>query len=78
MKPQDHCTRLTKRLRDVGLPGSAVFHHPGEGYYVARREAVSPYGAYGAGTDYVAAAMTLSQAEAYVAGMCTVVRRAGL
>ncbi|MHB1324007.1 MAG: hypothetical protein ACYCXZ_06655 [Coriobacteriia bacterium] len=77
MKPRDHCTRLTKRLTDVGLPGSAVFHQPGEGYYVARREAISPYAAYGAGTPFVARSLSLAEVEAFVGGMF-IARRAGL
>jgi hypothetical protein len=75
MTTKDNCDRLTRRLKSAGLPGSAVFHEPGEGYYIARREAVSPYAAYGAGTDYVANHLTLAQAEAFVGGMCTAVRR---
>ena len=77
MRPQDHCDRLTRRLRAAGLERSAVFHEPTEGYYVARREATSQYSAYGVGTPFVANHLTLAQVEAFVGGMF-IARRAGL
>lgn len=77
MSTNDHCDRLTRRLRTAGLNGSAVFHSPTEGYYVARREATSSYAAYGTGTPFVASHLTLAQVEAFVGGMF-VARRAGL
>lgn len=76
MSTQDHCDRLTKRLRSCGLAGSAVFHEPTEGYYVAPRASQSQYSAYGAGTEYYALGMTLAQAEAFVGGMCAAIRGA--
>jgi hypothetical protein len=77
MSTDEHCARLTRRLKAAGLERSAVFHAPSDGYYVARREATSQYSAYGTGTPFVANHLTLAQVEAFVGGMF-IARRAGL
>lgn len=74
MRPQEHCKRLNRRLRSSGFPGTCVRHVPGEGYYVAPRQALSSYGALGVGTEYAAHSMSLREAEAFVGGMCAALR----
>jgi len=72
MRPQDHCDRLTRRLRAAGLDKSKVCYESEpftKGYYIAPAGAASSYAAYGAGTPFVACCLTLAQAEAFVGGM---------